>query len=1007
MVETFLKKIRGDANESAFALVSTLIILVIVTILAVGFMTTSSLERSSSHAYTRIYDAQLAAGMGLEAAKKALSVDSQGNYTTMNDSFIVIQTGSVTTSGTPATDSNGNVLRYYFIGSGSLAASGSMINYYPLFAQTSTPSAPYFQTVSGTARPSYALTGTANVPVDPTLFSSLQPQVNLAWVTTGTATAGTPALRYTYWIEDMGGYIDADVAGNMSGTNQTHTRDPAIMQPLINSGSTLPASMIAFWSLLDGTAPLDVQGTPEDQSNTNLVTDRQVMLTPGSVLQAVVEGGTATATTVQQNVVAGLKSDVEQEIIPYGFGYANQGQPKTDLNGILTNISNSSITTDAAVTQIASAISTNLPNFASGRKGGLGVSPSTQDYNKTIAANIIGYATKSTTPVVDPNSPTAPTYRGFGAYPVVNEIADSVTWLHTYAKNTYPPPPLTGTNTTALVEIQISTYVELWNMTNQTISGTAKLVYSYVNPTSVGFNSYLNGTSPGSGSTVTVTPADPSNPTQFAPIVFSGSTALQPNEFRVINTGTVTGNTSVPPYLASFPPTFTTTYVLNSGVTSVASPLSMGQSLSSNYQLYWNNVLVDRSWKSLVTKKLNGSLTGSGTTVWQDCCATLRYTQTPGETGAYYENPGDPRASFYIYQASPTTAAELVNYANGSSFGTRNVRSNDATGPGEPIYAEVRPSVWSDSGHDSTAPSVPGAGWTTGIGTANQTPLDQVALAPATQSTMAPVVISGSGSLSSITELSNIYDPAQWNVGVVSTGTMPATLAQSGWYDIPSSATADAKYGGGFNLRIGKQEFTKFNQPGLRASQLMDIFCSGSTRQTQGLVNLNTATFNTLRALGAGLSLCSGTWNKDAAIQPTTLSGSFYPPTTTVAADKFANAIITARATSPFLSTAQLSQLKDTSGSYFFGNMSEWTSPQTAPTVWNDAASKEYFSRIYDLASVRSRNFRVYVLGQAVDQNGRVLSTAKKVYQLFLHPQRDVNGNITSQYVQVTYEKDL
>ena len=64
------------------------------------------------------------------------------------------------------------------------------------------------------------------------------------------------------------------------------------------------------------------------------------------------------------------------------MGYSNVGQLKSILNSILKNNPH-----DTGVTQIANAISASLPNFASKRQGAL-----TDDYNKTLAANIIGYA---------------------------------------------------------------------------------------------------------------------------------------------------------------------------------------------------------------------------------------------------------------------------------------------------------------------------------------------------------------------------------------------------------------------------------------------------------------------------------------------------------------------------------------------------------------------------------------------------------------------------------------
>jgi hypothetical protein len=85
------------------------------------------------------------------------------------------------------------------------------------------------------------------------------------------------------------------------------------------------------------------------------------------------------------------------------------------------------------------------------------------------------------------------------------------------------------------------------------------------------------------------------------------------------------------------------------------------------------------------------------------------------------------------------------------------------------------------------------------------------------------------------------------------------------------------------------------------------------------------------------------------------------------------------------------------------------------------------FAKIYNLATTRSRNFRVFVTGQSLDKNGRVLSTVTKVYQVFVKPCRNIPGlpacgpgqtcgchdstktddSILSQQVQIKYEGSM
>jgi len=325
---------------------------------------------------------------------------------------------------------------------------------------------------------------------------------------------------------------------------------------------------------------------------------------------------------------------------------------------------------------------------------------------------------------------------------------------------------------------------------------------------------------------------------------------------------------------------------------------------------------------------------------------------------------GDPRASWYI--TDPWSAAD---YVAGSYWG----------GP----TPQMSPLTWPDSGHPfdplqvGKQPSGPG-----------QTPVDIMAgptppPAPDTKS-ISRLSTSSSGNLGSLAELGNVFDPAQLSYAVTNPGgALP---------DIPSSATLDSKGGGGHTLAIGRPEFSKFDTNGMRAWQLLDVFSTGSgttipTTNTAGLVNINTASRDVLRALAAGILQ-----NQDPAIQPSSLTTSFYPPTVSKQADLFADAVINSR---PLLSTSALSTIRVTppGGSQpepFFGNPHQYNN-QTQPSEWNDAGREELFAKILNLATTRSRNFRVFVTGQSLDKNGNVLSTVTKVYQVFVKPTRDPN----------------
>jgi hypothetical protein len=339
---------------------------------------------------------------------------------------------------------------------------------------------------------------------------------------------------------------------------------------------------------------------------------------------------------------------------------------------------------------------------------------------------------------------------------------------------------------------------------------------------------------------------------------------------------------------------------------------------------------------------------------------------------------GDPRASWYITDPWPSG-----DYLNDSYWG----------GP----TPQILPLNWPDSGHpfsqSGVRPSGPG-----------QTPVDIMAgptptPAPSTKS-ISLLSTTTRDALTSVAELGNVFDPAQLSYAVTNPGgDLP---------DIPSSATLDSKGGGGHTLAIGRPEFSRFDTNGMRAWQLLDVFSTGSgsttpTTNTAGLVNINTASRDVLRALAAGILQ-----SKDLAIQPSSLTTSFYPPTVSKQADLFADAVINSR---PLLSTSALSAIRVTppGGSQpepFFGNPHQYSN-QTAPTEWNDAGREELFAKILNLATTRSRNFRVFVTGQSLDKNGNVLSTVTKVYQVFVKPNRAADGTIQSQQVVIKYEGSM
>ncbi|NJL18891.1 MAG: hypothetical protein HC901_00800 [Bdellovibrionaceae bacterium] len=247
--------------------------------------------------------------------------------------------------------------------------------------------------------------------------------------------------------------------------------------------------------------------------------------------------------------------------------------------------------------------------------------------------------------------------------------------------------------------------------------------------------------------------------------------------------------------------------------------------------------------------------------------------------------------------------------------------------------------------------------------------------------------------LRSITELGHIFDAGQWRLYE---GTS-FTEAVNAWKEIRDEmessklpkAERDTRYAGGYTLRIGRKEFSRFANgtkttsnsnnpffprfsplPPTPASDLLAIFTARDTgtpvprRSTLGTINLNTAPFEVLRTLGAGITMedpdpANATYSK-----PATIYGPVDNPNRRTEGDLFAEAVLNSR---PFISLHQLSNTltlpltPGTDPEPFWGNSKHWPAADQ-PQEWRDSAAEAYFRQIYDLCAVRSRNFRVHII---------------------------------------------
>ena len=769
---------------------------------------------------------------------------------------------------------------------------------------------------------------TPNGPVTkiPLLFSRTSPIVNWItnYVTNPTTLLLTPTFRFAYFTEDLSGLIDAERMGGSSsratGTNPNE----------ISLGEIGLTNLTTFTNL----RPMFLNpGLIESVIRTNALTNGSVT-NPWRYLASgtySLNSRLSTSTTHRQGYLK----------VPSGLGYS---VADTNNNAVSTNklnlntLFNGGVATNTAISQITAAITNNLPNFASSRAGGFTNSAgggatntnayTTDAYLQTLAASIIDYADSDSTPTTDGTGTSTnqdrPTYRGVDNHPFVNEYVTRFNLLSTNAAT------VGGVNGQAII-IETTDYVELWNLCNRT-NNTGTLTFSAINrqPFQAGFSSPFNFNNPlwASNAQGPVTQGVSSNSTNVT---------LNPNQFLVIGFPAVTNCFFYP-------------------ATNLTLPLTLPDDINSSYKVAWNNVYYDGALGGL--RRQAKVLSAINSPKWSGTCPSF----VGEDLTTFWNMSGDPRAT--IYQSKPQSS---ISYDTRSSFGGRNYRNGLTANP----YGEVKPSLWPDGGHDSPQGNLP-TGGVNGLPTGTT---------PATYSNCPTTKISNAGLYSNVCELGNIFDPIQW-YDSGGTGATTGYGSDGGqWINLTPTAVASNAYGGGTTLRIGRAELGKFAwtnvsgqpQPNMQASAaaLLDLFCADantsaalSGRFDDGdQININTAPPRVLRALAAGIILTN-----DSAMSP---SNNYSIPTKAINA--FVQGVTNFRAKYPFYSASQLT---------FIGTNASWPNTNTWPkdavfttntmgiTEGNDAAVEEWFSKIYSLSKVQTRNFRIYVQAQLIKTRG-------------------------------------
>ena len=1033
------KSLPHRKPAAGFTLPAILVVVGALLILAIGILLVVGIERNTAHSFADRERADLAARAGLE--------DIRGIFTqeAANDDFLILQ-------GTdPVTGSKKDALPYLYLARGSGGGTSLKYRYLPLFSTATQPTTPSAAATLEVPKPK-DLIGAS--PKELTTLPWCDPG-KVAWVQIPDA-KGKIVSRYAYWVEDLQSRVDAGTAGNTKDAGGVHKRygwkagdsskfarfpAPGLNAEESKPGSTgrdaePPLDQIALYEL-------DPTSGAKDDSNLDktIIEGRKVLVSPDSILAVAgvippltrgVDGhlADAKARAVEENLTASVRPYDEQPVVPYAKGIdpSVSGKPKLNLNALIAKPA------DKAVDEMAAWINKALPTF-DGRKGGF-----PEDYVKTLAASAIGYAAPDNKPVVKMG-----VYRGLGASPMLSEILMDINYLGTATK--------AGSK---MMQYQFVLYAELLNHTNLPIrNGSAALSFEVgltlpaIGPIPAGtrFDELLNDPSQ------CVHDLSPSGGRYWSR---PQTVSLVPGEYKFYKFATAN-------------------YTINIGSASTGSQFTLTELLgAAGLGMKWNDIEVERI--PAIVRDSTGLTFSSGLKRYFGKAAIPGHSYGP--YGEFINNMGDPRIAHFIrFQGGASNSTNGIPlgenaFPDNISPNRRNIRyksiySTDGSAKLK-TYGRVIPSEWPDGGHDGQVTNWD-SGWSStrqGSASSNGTGpgFDPTSIGGGTlpDAGEALTYLSDRGRYYSATELGRLYDPIMFMPTFdPSSGLNSTTLSGTGeptatsgimpepglsWPLVQINNVSSLYFGGGNTLRIGRPEHPKFDlpakhvpadMPGTHAARLLDLFHAGKSRsgnaslregpvvRIEGQININTASHEALRSMAAGFLGMDPKLSKrtsdtfDGRMAPTAqLLTTLSAPTTDKEADRIAEAIIVGR---PYATPSELACAAGTDSKQVFGN--PFIYPYSPPSKsyisqlqWNDSAAEEVFGRVYEASTVRSRNFRVWVIGQAISPTSatnttpEVLGEVRKIFTVFANPgERKTDGTMDpAKYrINILHENDF
>lgn len=989
-------------GSAGFTLPAVLIIVGALLILAIGLLTVTGIERRTARSYVDLGRAEMAATAGIEEVKSILGKGTE------TDDFIILGANRG-----ESLEKGKSKSPYLLLARGKAGESSASFSYIPLFSAT-TP--PVKSNAQGLVVP--LVDDMVSQKEDDRIdFETVpyQDKVRTSWVKMYDS-QGRMVGRYSYWVEDLQGRVDAKTAGNADGAGGTAmVNEYPFPAPGINPKPDSDTEPNLTQISLDAINP---ESTPQKPGSLGkeIIDNRKILISPDSVLAAVNaapplerDDVTGRLTNVkeraaEESLSATIRPYEEQALVPYAIGIAPEysGKPKMNLNAILDK-------GEQGVEEMGDFIDNALPRFSQTRKGGF-----PENYAQTLAANAIDYADEDPAPIIKKD-----VYRGLDGYPLVSEFVMKVRWEGVVVEN--------GTK---YVLMSTTHYAELWNMSNQEITGTdVQLSHETKYRFPLGANP--NGAILNNFTVATPKPAEHNGYHWLRALkmngVATGNFVIKPNEYRLVTFETITFK--FPAGGASF---------------FVPSPISLsGETFGATqagYHLWWNGKIVDTA-RGFINRN-DGSVhyPQEGTNKPGQITRMIVAGHSYKPNATFANNMGDPRMAYYLRHP-----LDGNTYPGNYSPARRNIRWDTvyrSDGPTKGlVYGRVLPAEWPDGGHNS----IYGSNVFVGTATVLTNPDDTMYFSglPSAVPGEAPLRLSTikkdyglSQRFYSATELGRIYDPIMWD-------TLAATPGNP-WGDVLTTTNPSPYFGGGNTLRIGRPEHPKLNTPYSHAARLLDLFHAGISRsedkskregpviRIDGNININTASRDALRAMAAGYlkmdpllaTRTSDNHTLGTRMAPPVSLIQLTAPQISVQADRIADAIIRGR---PYATPSEMAGALDTDGKVSVFNVGAGTPaqdvldgklnvfgnrlmyPQNTKIEWTDSAAEEVFARVYEASTVRSRNFRVWVVGQSVAPTGRtnstpeVLAEVRKAFTVFADPgERRSDGSIDPKKLKIT-----